>query len=340
MSNQLNNLGQSWHKYFLQSQNLEHLDKAISAYCLSATHNTGPPSVHFHAAQAWAHLAQTDTLEAFKKAIELLSQVAGLEQTVSKCYTNLTDVSHLTMSASAAAIDARENETALEWLEQGRCLVWNKIQQLRTPVKNLHAHNPSLANHFRDVATALEASGSRQTKPVLFSKETMTQVMIAQDENKRHAELAKEWNQLLDEIRALPDFSDFLRPPTASSLLAGLPCDGHVVIFNIHEAHCDALALISGADKPLHIPLPTFSHKQAVELRDRLHGYLKKQGVRVREAERAGRPFEQPKKGTQGNTIHMVLREIWECVVKPVFDALGYNNSVSCSLTRDRDTVY
>jgi len=161
----------------------------------------------------------------------------------------------------------------------------------------------------------------------------MGQMMTAQDENKRHVELAKEWNQLLDEIRALPDFSDFLRPPTASSLLAGLPCDGSVVIFNIHEDRCDALALISGADEPLHIPLPTFSHKRAVKLRDRLHGYLKNQGVRVREAERGGGLFQQP------SMIHMVLREIWEHVVKPVFDALGYNISVSCSLTGHPDAT-
>jgi len=197
-------------------------------------HIAGTPSIRFHAVRAWAHLARVNTLEAFRTAIELLSQVAGLEQTVSKHYTNLADVSHLTMSASAAAIDAGENKTALEWLEQGRCLVWNQIQQLRTPVENLHANDPSLANHFRDVATALEASGSRQTESVLFSEETMAQMITAQDKNTRHAELAKEWNQLLSEIQALPNFYDFLRPPTASSLLVGLSCDGPVVIFNIH----------------------------------------------------------------------------------------------------------
>jgi len=221
------------------------------------------------------------------------------------------------MSASTAAIDAGENETALEWLEQGRCLVWNQIQQLCTPVISMLIIHPS------PIASGMsqEASGSRQTEPVLFAKKTMRQMITAQAENKRHAELAKEWNQLLNEIRALPDFSDFLRPPAASTLLEGLPCDGPVVIFNIHKVRCDALALISGADEPLHIPLPTFSHKQAVELRDRLRGYLKKQSVRVRETERAGRPFEQPKKGTHESTIHMVLREIWEHVVKPVLDA-------------------
>jgi len=312
----------------------------ITVTACSPTHITGAPSVRFHAAKTWARLARVpvsvDTLEAFRTAIELLSQVAGLEQTVSKRYANLTDVSHLTMSASAAAIDAGQNETALEWLEQGRCLVWNQIQQLRTPVENLHAHNPSLANRFRDAATALEASGSRQTEPVLFAKKTMRQMITAQAENKRHAELAKELNQLLDEIRALPGFSDFLRPPTASTLLEGLTCDGPVVIFNLHEDRCGALALISGADEPLHIPLPTFSHKQAVELRDRLHGYLKKQGVRVREAERAGRPLDLPKKGM----IHMILREIWEHVVKPVLNALACNDSVSCPFTRHPDATH
>jgi len=133
MSVQFNNLGILCYKYFQHTQNPEHLLRALFAYRLSATHITGAPSVRFHAARSWSDLAPSfgsvgDTLEAFRTAVELLSQVAGLDQTVSKRYKNLADVSHLTTSASAAAIDAGENETALEWLEQGRCLVWNQIQ--------------------------------------------------------------------------------------------------------------------------------------------------------------------------------------------------------------------
>ena len=85
-----------------------------------------------------------------------------------------------------------------------------------------------------------------------------------------HIELAKDWTSLLEEIRALPDFQNFLRPPTATSLLSGLPRNGAVIIFNIHKDKCDALALVSGTDTPLYIPLPNFSMQQAIQLLDDL----------------------------------------------------------------------
>ena len=342
MSPWFSNLGNLFKSHFQHTQQPGHLDQAISAYCSSATHINGAPSLHFHAAKTWAQLSQlsgdADTLEAFRTAIELLAQVAGLEQTVSKRYTNLGDASNLTTSASAAAIDAGQSGTAVEWLEQGRCLVWNQIQQLRSPVKNLCIHSPSLADHFLYIANELETFGSRQTKSIVSSEaDSMSQMITTQDENKRHVELAKDWTELLEKIRNLPGFSDFLCPPTCSNLFQDLPQDGPVVIFNIHQNRCDAFALIFGTDAPLHIPLPNFSHKQAVELRDSLGAYLKRQGVRMREDEheheRAGRLFERPKKGIQEHVIHMVLREIWESIVKPILDALAFNNPVSCLLT-------
>ena len=43
--------------------------------------------------------------------------------------------------------------------------------------------------------------------------------MTLQDEVHIHIKLAGEWNKLLDEIRTIPGFHSFLRPPQASELL-------------------------------------------------------------------------------------------------------------------------
>ena len=84
----------------------------------------------------------------------------------------------------------------------------------------------------------------------------MSRMIDAQRESQMHVELTKDWTLLLEKIHALPDFQNFLRPPKAASLFSGLPPNGAVIIFNIHEDKCDALALVSGTDAPLHIPLP------------------------------------------------------------------------------------
>jgi hypothetical protein len=80
-----------------------------------------------------------------------------------------------------------------------------------------------------------------------------------QDDTRNHTLHAAEYRQLLEEIRSLPDFNDFLQPPKAINLLSSLPSDGPVIIFNIHNTRCDALALIATIEEPLHIPLKDFS---------------------------------------------------------------------------------
>jgi len=238
-----------------------------------------------------------------------LSQVA--EQATNN-HTNLISMSDLVTSAVAAAIDNDENDTALAWLEQERWLAWNRLCH---PVDDLCAHDPFLADRFSSVARGLELLGSPRTQSRQFSETTLVQVVAAQDETQADVYLANEWNNLLSEIRLLPRFRDFLQSPKASNLFARLPQDGPIVIFNIHEDRCDAIALISGAETPLHIPLESFSHRQAVELRDRLGRGLTHGTLRAYRLMRDKRP----------NLISKILRDMWTLVVKPVLEGLGFS---------------
>ena len=195
------------------------------------------------------------------------------------------------------------------------------IQHLCTPVNQLRAYDPALADQFVKVGNALEASGSRRESLNIFSEKTMSRMIDAQRESQVHFELAKDWTRLLEKIHALPEFQDFLRPPKAASLLSGLPPNGTVIIFNIHKDKCDALALVSGTDTPLHIPLPNFGMQQAVQLRDGLRTFLKWQNMRMRDMDRLGPPAVLSKEGI----MYEVLRDMWEHLAKPVLDALAYN---------------
>lgn len=320
----LNTFGLSWKSRFGYTNNEEDLANAISNYRLSAVQISGYPQERFSAARSWAMLSrqsdQSDKLEPFRVAIDLYSEVAGLEQTISRRHINLVDRSNLTTVATATAIQEGEMDLALAWLEEGRCLVWSQIKQLRTPVEDLRTHNSALADRFLYVARALEMYGSRRVISNPFSEARVTQMVAAQDEAQRHAELAKEWTKILEQIRVMPEFHDFLRPPTASGFFTDLPRDGPVIIFNIHEDRGDAFALISGAHEPLHIPLKDFSWKRAMDLRDKFRAYLN--GVRaMREVDRKGRPSPFPGKEI---TIYEILRDLWIYLVRPILDALAY----------------
>jgi len=132
---------------------------------------------------------------------------------------------------------------------------------------DLRIHNHLLADRFLHASRALESSGSRQEFTPLVTDGTMSQKIALEDEARTHIMLAQDWNQLLKEIRCLPGFSNFLQPRQASSIMKALPGEGPIILINIHEDRCDALALIQGRDQPLHIPLEHLTYTDASELR-------------------------------------------------------------------------
>ena len=159
----------------------------------------------------------------------------------------------------------------------------------------------------------------------------MEHKMSLQDEANTHVKLAQEWNELLTKIRTIPQFEDFLRPPSCSSLLKNLPDSGPVVVINVHKDSCDALALLSGLDgnsEPLHIRLDKFSYAKAADLRNRLNAHLQDANVRMRDCElddiRATRPVRN---NDGGGVIKYILHQLWILVVKPILDGLGFSVS-------------
>jgi len=328
----LNNLGNCFSFRSIHTGDFSDIVAAISNHRKSATHKSGPPSVRLDAARCWAHLSlshnPTGSLKAYGVCINLLSQIAGMDRTVQQRHSSLFDISILTATAASAAFSQGEVGKALEWLEQGRCLVWNQLNQLRTPVDDLRTHNHLLADRFLHVSRALESSGSRQESISLALNGTLSQKVTLQGEAHTHAMLAREWEQLLEEIRGIPAFYDFLRPRTASNIMKHLrPRDGPVILINVHEDRCDALALIPDCRQPLHIPLDNLTHQYASVLRDHLRSCLLSHGRRMRTADldldRATRPAPKPN-AENGSDIQKVLQELWHTVVKPILDALSY----------------
>jgi len=293
--------------------------------------NLVAPSTRLYAAKKWAQLSKTlglpQTLEAYSVALDLVAQIAGLNHTIQQRHTDLIVISSLTTSAASAAFSLGDVEKALEWLEQGRCHVWSQLNQLRTPLDDLRAHDENLAQRFLDISSALEVSGSRGGLEGLSGDASLLQKISFQDEAHLHIKLSRQWSELLDEIRHIPKFHDFLRQPRVSDLLTRLPPNAIVILVNVHEDRCDALALISSLGAPMHIPLD-FTHKEASVLRERLRLFLSSHGVRMREADRATRPAPRPDAEKQSD-ISFVLKALWLRVVRPILDALAYPVSVS-----------
>jgi len=330
MSILLANLGDSFSHRFLRTGDFSDTLAATSNYRQSATCKSGNPSARLISAQRWAdHLSIShnpiDYLNAYDVVVNLLSQIAGMDRTIEQRHSSLIDISKLTATAASAAFALGEVAKALEWLEQGRCLVWSQLNQLRTPVDDLKTNNPLLADRFLHVSQALESSGSRQESTSLALNGTVSQKIALEDQARTHVKLAQDWEQLLKEIRTIPAFHDFLQPRRALDIMNHLPQDGPVILINVHKDRCDALALIPDCGQPLHIPLDDFTYEEASRLRDRLRSYLSRRGCRMRDVDRGPREVADPEATSE---IHNILHDLWMCVAKPVLDALAYSVSL------------
>jgi len=329
MPGRLSNLGNSFLRRFGRTGDVSDMHTATSTFRKSAK-TFGSPSTRLYAAKTWAQLSKIlglpQALGAYGVALDLVAQIVGLDRTIQQRHADLIDISSLTTSATSAAFSLGDVKKALEWLEQGRCLVWTQLNQLRTPLDHLRAHDEHLAQQFSSISAALETSGSRHESEGLSADASMSQKMSLQDEAHLHVKLSREWSQLLHKIRRIPQFRKFLRPPQASDLLRNLPLDGVVIIVNVHEERCDALALVSGVGDPLHIPLD-FTYDEASTLRERLRHFLSCNRVRMREENRGPRPvFEEDR--DMRSEIHFVLEALWLRVVRPILDALSYCVSI------------
>ncbi|QRV90313.1 aromatic di-alanine and TPR containing protein [Ceratobasidium sp. AG-Ba] len=170
-------------------------------------------------------------------------------------------VRDLAAEAAAWAISADLYSLALEWLEQGRSVVWGQTLQLRMPVQDLALADPKLAQKLQDMACWLDTAGSTPT-PQSYNIDSRTNSMSYTEHYHR---LALEWDELLEQSRLLPGFHDFMRPLKWEELRRAAH-DGPVVVINTHETQCDALIILPNVDDVMHVLLTGVSTKQLDEL--------------------------------------------------------------------------
>ncbi|KAF6749090.1 CHAT domain-containing protein [Ephemerocybe angulata] len=322
-------LGETFYNRFTSSGDLGDLESSLSMYKASATSNVGPPRDKLDAATRWArrliqhHPQSPEIVHAFDTAICLVALIAGLEQTVRGRHTQLERTSGLALEAAAAACALGRPEKALEWLEQGRCLVWNQLNNLRTPLDDLRIRDENLAQSIADTSKALEHAGSSRHQA--HADMPLSKKIVLEDEARAHLDLARKWDGLLKTARAIPGFESFLVPSPCSTLMQHLPESGPIVLINVDDRRCDAFALLAGLDKPVHIPLPNFSIEKASTYRTVFVSQLRIHSLRSREVEPRGvRPAPIGKRG-EDVSVHRVLRGLFEEVVKPILDALGFS---------------
>ncbi|MEV1242740.1 CHAT domain-containing protein [Nonomuraea sp. NPDC050022] len=124
--------------------------------------------------------------------------------------------------------------------------------------------------------------------------------------------LAREWDSLLEQVRELPEFTDFLESPSIGDL-AEATSDGTVVIVNVSQWRCDALMVSRAGVRS--VELPGLSRESAMA---RMRAYLQAVG----DAHLASRsPEAMVARERMEGVLTDTLAWLWETVARPVLDA-------------------
>ncbi|KAJ7189599.1 TPR-like protein [Mycena pura] len=311
------NLGNSLFRRFERLQEPDDFYEMIVQYSSAAGSTTGPASVRFYGAMKWAEHAQnsqhTSLLDAYSAALGLLHELAWLGLSITDRHHQILQAGAVVRGAAAAAIAASQPSMAVEWLEQGRAIIWGQLLSLRTPVDALKKKHPKHAEDLIFLSTQLEGAGTQLSA---LEAATAAKQPSLQNTAEQYHLYADKRESLLKEIRTFEGFDRFLLPKPISELsLAAY--QGPVIILNASEVRCDALVIMPGLDEIMHVQLPDFTFHDAQSLAKSLQYLISPSG-------RSDRLFGR----VEGHIVPeekfaLILSQLWVKVVKPVLDGIA-----------------
>ncbi|PKV94018.1 CHAT domain-containing protein [Amycolatopsis echigonensis] len=156
----------------------------------------------------------------------------------------------------------------------------------------------------------------------------------------RRMALAREWDELVDQVRQIPGFEDFLRAPRLEALLPAARC-GPVVVVNVSRYRCDAIIVTTEG-----VEVEELADLTAADVEQRTGDYLRVLQVAeqaVWELFDARRQFDDGDRSpasirrytaakhayikTQGEMeaeLGAVAEWLWDCIADPVLTKLGF----------------
>ncbi len=203
----------------------------------------------------WANQVATEQpfrLAIYSQAIALLQQLLVANPDIEKQQDRLlsaTFARELPGRAAACAIENGNLELAVSLSEQCRSVLLSNLQRYRSPVEDLRAVNPDLAEKIQWVGSQLEKLSSPKESPDGQTAGSTPDHFLAEQQS-----LLEEWDERLQQIRSLPGFDDFMSTPSFTRLQTAAR-DGPIIFLNTCERRSDAIIIFStGPPKLINFP--------------------------------------------------------------------------------------
>ncbi|MEO3749414.1 tetratricopeptide repeat protein [Streptomyces sp. B6B3] len=320
----LSNLGGALRDRFERSGDLADLEAAVSAGERALEVVSAAPSSRIQTAWVTARLVAgsdagraADTAEA---AVRLLPQVTprqlgrrDQQYALSLCAGLAGDAAALALADPRGTQQERATR-ALRLLEAGRAVILSHALDVRSDLADLSQRRPDLATRFVQLRDQLDQPTDIATATV---SEDLDVAAVRQERTVRDRHgLARDFANILAEIRALEGFASFALPPTTEELLTEAE-QGPVVVFNVSRYRSDALLLIH--DGITHLELPQLAEDALIEQVNTFHQAL--------HATAWGDSREQRRQAQ--DVVTGVLQWLWDAAAGPVLKALGHHRQPS-----------
>jgi tetratricopeptide (TPR) repeat protein len=292
-------------------------EEAIASWRAAAAIGAAEPHIRLMAVRAWANAAHeigdfVTAADGYAAGVELLPQLAwhGVDRGTRE--DQLADWNWLATDAAACCVQAGQPERAVELLEQGRSVLWGQTLHLRGDLSALRAVRPEIARRLDEIRRLLDRP---ETQPPVGTSAAMALEVTEAKSRDERTQLAREWDDLLAQVRAIDGFSHFLAPVPFGELCRGT-AGGPVVIVNVSRHGCHALVVTEAGVGV--IPLPDLTRADAIE---RTNNFL----IAVYGAVQADASlFDRLRLSV---TMTATLEWLWDSVADPVLAKLGHDRT-------------
>ena len=177
---------------------------------------------------------------------------------------HLKNIAGLACEAAAVALTCDAPRLAVQLLEQGRGVLWSQLLETRSDRTQLYASHPDLAQELDRVCRILDSRDREDFERLSILSDASGSITAGRtdSESDQRRRAATRFEELRDQIRSLPGFADFLRPPSFAALQQAAAA-GPVAIINVDSTRCDAI--IVTADDLQVLPLVHLTRPEAIQ---------------------------------------------------------------------------
>ncbi|KAG8892480.1 hypothetical protein FRB99_002692, partial [Tulasnella sp. 403] len=276
----------------------------------ASTAPASPSDDRLRASCTWVEVAtqfrDPTLMTAYETVIDILDVAVARSHSLESRHFALStsdvfiQAKRLVVDAASFALNQDDPALAVTLLERGRTILFGQMLRYRPALEDLLAIDPALVERFSQLSRRLELSVISEEAPRVDSARPF------EDGIARYQRLNLEWIQVVDQIRAIDGFANFLRPTPFQELQVAAK-EGPVIVVNVSELRSDAIIVSSEGINV--VPLPLVEVMEIEALSTKLYGKEAKVDQR-----RQGKKRQREAPG--------VLRDLWDMIVCPVVEEL------------------